>query len=151
MVLKITKETWEKCGITTVKYYNKKEDIIELWQKMNDVKRETGHLDISDTALRRIKKYCSKKIKDITEKKYKLIFQIIIFSLKKILCLIKNLITENQIFGLKVIILLLKLMKEIMKIMIQMMKKKEKTCLKNIILKFFDLISMILSLIFLNF
>ena len=24
MVLKITKETWEKCGITTVKYYNKK-------------------------------------------------------------------------------------------------------------------------------
>ena len=39
MVLKITKETWEKCGITTVKYYNKKKDIIELWQKMNDVKR----------------------------------------------------------------------------------------------------------------
>ena len=31
MVLKITKETWEKCDITTVKYYNKKEDIIELW------------------------------------------------------------------------------------------------------------------------
>ena len=28
MVLKITKETWEKCGITTVKYYNKKEDIV---------------------------------------------------------------------------------------------------------------------------
>ena len=24
MVLKITKETWEKCGIKTVKYYNKK-------------------------------------------------------------------------------------------------------------------------------
>ena len=68
MVLKIAKETWEKCGITTVKYYNKKEDIIELWEKMNDVKRETGHLNISDTALRRIKKYCGKKIKDITEK-----------------------------------------------------------------------------------
>ena len=33
MVLKITKETWRKCGITTVKYYNKKEDIIELWHK----------------------------------------------------------------------------------------------------------------------
>ena len=33
-------------------------------------------------------------------------------------------------------ILLLKLMKEIMKIMIQMMKKKEKTCIKSIILKF---------------
>ena len=74
----ITKETWEKCAITTVKYYNKKEHIIELWQKMNDVKRETGHLNISDTALRRIKKYYGKKIKDITEKekqKYKAFFK----------------------------------------------------------------------------
>ena len=43
----------------------------------------------------------------------------------------KKLITENQIFGLKVIILLLKLMKEIMKVMTQMMKKKEDTCLKT--------------------
>ena len=39
---------------------------------MNDVKRETGHLIISDTALRRIKKYCGKKIKDITEKEKKI-------------------------------------------------------------------------------
>ena len=61
-----------------------------------------------------------------------------------------NLMTENQIFGLKIIILLLKLMKEIMKIMIQMMKKKETTCLKIIILNFFDVIPIILSLIFLN-
>ena len=61
------------------------------------------------------------------------------------------LITENQIFGLKIINLLLKLMKEIMKIMTQMMKKKEKICLKSIILKFFDVIPIILSLIFLNF
>ena len=71
MVLKITKETWEKCGITAIKYYNKKEEIIELWQKISDVKRETGHLYISDTALRRIKKYCDKKIKVITEKEKK--------------------------------------------------------------------------------
>ena len=61
MVLKITKETQGKCGITTVKYYNKKKDIIELWQKMNDVKRETGHLNISDTALRRVKNIVVKK------------------------------------------------------------------------------------------
>ena len=26
MVLKITKETWEKCGIKTIKYYTEKED-----------------------------------------------------------------------------------------------------------------------------
>ena len=44
---------------------------------MNDVKRETGHLSISDNALRRIKKYCGKKIKGITEKekKYKALFK----------------------------------------------------------------------------
>ena len=68
MVLEITKETWGKCGITTVKHYNEKENIIELWQKMTDVKRQTGHLNIADAALRRIKKYCGKKTKDITEK-----------------------------------------------------------------------------------
>ena len=39
---------------------------------MNDVKRETGHLNISDTALRWIKIYCGKKIKDITEKEKKI-------------------------------------------------------------------------------
>ena len=69
MVLKITKETWEKCGITTVKYYNKKEDIIELWQKMNDVKKETGHLNIADAALRRIKKYCGKNKRHYKKRK----------------------------------------------------------------------------------
>ena len=38
---------------------------------INNVKRKTGHLNVSDTALRRIKKYCGKKIKDITEKEKK--------------------------------------------------------------------------------
>ena len=38
---------------------------------MNDIKKETGHWNISDTALRRIKKYYGKKIKDITEKEKK--------------------------------------------------------------------------------
>ena len=73
MVLKITK----KHGIKTIKNYNKKEDIIELWQKMNDVKK-TGHLNLTDTALSRIKKYCGKKTKDITEEekeKYKAFFE----------------------------------------------------------------------------
>ena len=68
----MTKGTWGKCGITTIKHYNKKEDIIELQQKMNYVKRETEYLNISDSALRRINKYCGKKIKDITEKEKKI-------------------------------------------------------------------------------
>ena len=62
-----------KVWFTTVKYYNKK-DIIELWQKINDVKRETGHLNIVKAALMRIKKYYGKKTKDITEKEKKNIF-----------------------------------------------------------------------------
>ena len=57
MVLKVTKETWGKCGIKTVKYYNEKEDIIELWKKMSDVKTQTKHTNIDDVALKRIKKY----------------------------------------------------------------------------------------------
>ena len=60
-----------KCGITTVKYYNKNEDISELSQKLSDVKRQTGHLNIADAALRIIRKYCGKKAKDITEKEKK--------------------------------------------------------------------------------
>ena len=72
MILKITKETWRKCGITTAMYYNKKEDIIKLWWKMIDIKRETGHLNIAEAALRRIKKYCRKKTKDITEREKKM-------------------------------------------------------------------------------
>ena len=56
----------------------------------------------------------------------------------------------KKLFVLKTIILLVKLMKEIMKIMTQMIKKKEKT-LKSIISKFLDVIPMILILIFSNF
>ena len=53
MVVKITKETWGKCGIKTVKHYNKKEDIIELWQK-DCVETQIKHSNICDIALKRI-------------------------------------------------------------------------------------------------
>ena len=78
MVVKITKETWEKCGIKTVKYYNEKEDVIELWQKMSDLETQIKHSNICDIALKRIRKYCGKKTKDITEEekqKYKAFFE----------------------------------------------------------------------------
>ena len=58
---KITKEIWEKCDIKTIEYYNTKEDILELWQKMRDVKIQTNHTNIDDVALKRIRKYCGKK------------------------------------------------------------------------------------------
>ena len=63
MVLKITKETWEKCGIKIIKHYTKKEDMIELWQKMRGVELLTNHTNIYDLALKRIRKYCGKKNK----------------------------------------------------------------------------------------
>ena len=78
MNLKITKETWEKCGIKTIEYYNKKEDILELWQKMRDVKIQTNHTNIYNIALERITKILWKKTKDITEEekeKYKAFFE----------------------------------------------------------------------------
>ena len=68
MILKIIKETWEKCGIKTVKYYNEKENTIELWNKMSDIEIQLDHSNICDIALRRIRKYCRKKTKDITKK-----------------------------------------------------------------------------------
>ena len=39
---------------------------------MNNVKKQTGHLNIADAALRIIRKYCGKKAKDITEKEKKI-------------------------------------------------------------------------------
>ena len=78
MALKITKETWEKCGIKTIKHYNKKEDMIELLNKMKDVKIQTNHTNIYNIALERITKILWKKTKDITEEekeKYKAFFE----------------------------------------------------------------------------
>ena len=77
MVVKITKERWGKCGIKTVKYYNKKV-IIELWQNVSDLKTQIKHSNICDIALKRIRKFCGKKTKDITEEekqKYKAFFE----------------------------------------------------------------------------
>ena len=78
MVVEITKETWGKCGIKTVKHYNEKEDIIKLWQKMSDLKTQTKHSNIAEVVLGRIKKYYGKKTKKISEEekqKYKAYFE----------------------------------------------------------------------------
>ena len=69
MVVKITKETWEKYGIKTVKHYNGKENIIELWQKVSDLETQIKHSNICDIAFKRIKKYYGKKNKKHHEKR----------------------------------------------------------------------------------
>ena len=78
MVVEITKETWGECGIKTLIYHNKEEEINELWQKMSDIEKQLGHSNIADVLLKRIRKYCSKK-KNITkeekEEKYKAFFE----------------------------------------------------------------------------
>ena len=61
MVLKITKETLEKCGIKTIKHYNEKEDMTELWNKMKEVEIQTNYTNIYNIALERIRKYHGKK------------------------------------------------------------------------------------------
>ena len=71
MVLKIRKETWEKCGIKTVKHYIKKENIIELWNKMSDIGIQLGYSNIYDITLKRIIKYYQKKKKTLRKKKNK--------------------------------------------------------------------------------
>ena len=67
MVVEITKETWGKCGIKTLIYHSKEEQINELWHKMNDIEKQLGHSNIADVMLKRIRKYCGKKIRNITE------------------------------------------------------------------------------------
>ena len=79
MVLEITKETWGKCGIKTVKHYNQKENITELWQKVSNVETQIKHSNICHVFLKRIKKYYGKKTKNITEEekqKYKAYFEV---------------------------------------------------------------------------
>ena len=66
------------------------------------------------------------------------------------MCLIKNLIREDQIFGYPDN-LIIEVDEENHENYESDDKKKEKTCLKSITLKIFDVIPMILILIFLNF
>ena len=189
-------------------YYNSKalqwkKYIIELWQKLSDVKIQTGQLNIADAALRRIKKYCDKKTKDITEEekqKYLAFFEdetsiLIIGKLtrditercklpeaielrkklrynhddimvweetsiaEKIIKLFPN---ENIVLNKKFNNRKPDIWFKDNNIIIEVDEgnhesydsddeKKEKTCLKIIILKFFNVIPVILSLIFLNF
>ena len=89
MVLKITKETREKCGIKTIEHYNEKEDIIELWQKMSDIKIQLRHSNICHIVLERIRKYCEKKQKTLQKKKKKNIKHFL--KLKQVFSLLKNL------------------------------------------------------------
>ena len=71
MVVEITKETWEKCDIKTVNHCNKKDNIVELWQKMSNVETQRKHSNITDVVLKRIKKYYGKKQKTSQNKKNK--------------------------------------------------------------------------------
>ena len=72
MVVETTEETWEKCGIKTVKHYHKKEDIIELWNKMSDTEIQHGYSNICDIALKGIRKYCGKKTRYYRRRKAKI-------------------------------------------------------------------------------
>ena len=63
MVVEIIKRTWGKCGIKTVKHYNERENVIELWQEMSNIETQLGHSNIANVAVKRIRKYSGKKNK----------------------------------------------------------------------------------------
>ena len=63
MVVEIIKRTWGKCGVKTVKHYNERENVIELWQEMSNIETQLGHSNIANVALKRIRKYSGKKNK----------------------------------------------------------------------------------------
>ena len=63
MVVEIIKRTWGKCDIKTVKHYNERENVIELWQEMSNIETQLGHSNIANVALKRIRKYSGKKNK----------------------------------------------------------------------------------------
>ena len=49
-----------------------------MWQKVSDLETQIKHSNICDIALKRIRKYCGKKTKDITEEEkniYKAFFE----------------------------------------------------------------------------
>ena len=88
MFVKITKETWEKCGIKTNCCNNKEKGMPELWLKMSDIEAKLGYSNITDAALKRIRRYCSNKTKTLEKKQvYKTSFEG-----KKELSLLKNLL-----------------------------------------------------------
>ena len=91
MVVEITKETWEKCSIKTVKHYSKKEDIIELWNKMSNIEIQLRHSNIADVALRRIKNNYGKKKQKVLQKKIKHKNIKHFLKVKKVFLLLKNL------------------------------------------------------------
>ena len=61
MFVKITKQTWEKCGIKTICCNNKEKGMPELWLKMSDIEAKLGYSNITDAALKRIRRYYGKK------------------------------------------------------------------------------------------
>ena len=203
MVVEITKETWKKCGIKTVKHCNKKEDIIELWNKMSDIEIQLGHLNICDIALKRIRTYCRKKTKDITEEekqKCKAFLKVkqVIFNIEKLTrhiierCKLPETIELTKKLGYNHNDIMVREETSIVEKIIKLFhhekiafnkkfnnrkpdiwftnsnfiikvnegnhqnydsddEKERKNMFKSIILKFFDVIPMILILIFLNF
>ena len=89
MVVEIIKRTWGKCGIKTVKHYNERENVIELWQEMSNIETQLGHSNIANVALKRIRKYSGKKTKDTTgeeKEKHKTFLKV-----KKVFLLLKSL------------------------------------------------------------
>ena len=89
MVVHITKETRERCGIKTLIYQNNEEKSNKLWHKMSYIEIQLGHLNIADVVLKRIRKYCGKKQNILQTKKNKNTKHLL--KVKRAFLLLKNL------------------------------------------------------------
>ena len=88
MVVTISKETWKKCGIETINYYNEEKNV--LMAKMGDIEIKLDHSNIADAILKRIRKIHGKNRKNITEeemRRYKNCLKV-----KKMFLLLKKLL-----------------------------------------------------------
>ena len=64
----ITKETWGKCGIKTIDYYNFKNGVEESWLKMSDIQKKLNHTKAYELIKKELKGiYGQKKLKYITK------------------------------------------------------------------------------------
>ena len=61
-----------------------------MWQKMSDIEIQLGHSSIADVALKRIRKYCGEKTKDITEEEKQNTKHFL--KVKRVFLLLKNLL-----------------------------------------------------------
>ena len=86
---KLQKKRGKSLVLKTVKHYNEKEDITELWNKMSGIEIQLGNSNICDSALKKLESIVGKKQKTSQKKKTKNMKHFL--KVKQVFLLLKNL------------------------------------------------------------